>query len=328
MVGHKAPATYSLLQYNTLNRKWCLVMRFFLVEVGHPSFPFLCRMHISQIKTIAVCGAGTMGSGIARAAAQSGYRVVLFDVNGAMLPKSRAMVENSLGFLVSKGKLSSAEMEQTLERLRFTSEISECRADVVMEAVVETPVAKAGLFNQLAQINSPETIFASNTSSLSITQLQQMAPLPQRFAGMHFFNPANIMKLVEVVKGQHTSQQTLDTLFDLAKKMGKVPVHCKDAPGFIVNHVARTYYLEAMCLLDKGIAPIETIDEIMEATGFKMGPFKLMDLIGMDINYKVSEQVWEALGKPDRLKPAAIQRAMVEAGELGKKTGRGFYSYS
>jgi len=269
-----------------------------------------------------------MGSGIAQVAAQSGYKTIQFDVNEAMLEKSREGIEKSLGFLVSKEKITEAQKEETLERLRFTPDIEACKGDVMIEAIVEKPGVKAHLFQQLDAVNEPGTIFASNTSSLSITLLQKLIPRPERFAGMHFFNPANIMKLVEVVKGEHTAQETVDTLFDLSIKMGKVPVHCKDAPGFIVNHVARTYYLEAMHLLEKGYATVETIDEIMEATGFKMGPFKLMDLIGNDINYSVSKIVWEAMGKPDRLKPADIQRAKVDAGELGKKTGKGFYSYT
>jgi len=281
-----------------------------------------------QIKTIAVCGAGTMGSGIAQVAAQSGYKTIQFDVNEAMLEKSRAGIEKSLDFLVSKDKITEADKLGTLERLWFTPDIADCKADVMIEAIVEKPEVKADLFTKLNAVNEPGTIFASNTSSLSITLLQGLVPHPERFAGMHFFNPANIMKLVEVVKGEHTAQETVDTLFELSKRMGKVPVHCKDAPGFIVNHVARTYYLEAMHLLEKGYASIETIDELMEATGFKMGPFKLMDLIGNDINYSVSKIVWEAMGKPDRLKPSDIQRAKVETGELGKKTGKGFYSYT
>jgi 3-hydroxybutyryl-CoA dehydrogenase len=281
-----------------------------------------------QIKTIAVCGAGTMGSGIAQVAAQSGYHTIQFDVNEAMLEKSRTGIEKSLDFLVSKEKITGADKIATLEKLHFTNDVSQCIADVIIEAIVEIPEVKADLFKKLHEVNDPYCIFASNTSSLSITQLQSLVPNPERFAGMHFFNPANVMKLVEIVKGEQTSNAVLNTLYDLAIAMGKVPVHCKDAPGFIVNHVARTYYLEAMHLLEMGYASIETIDEIMEATGFKMGPFKLMDLIGNDINYSVSKIVWEAMGKPDRLKPSDIQRAKVEAGELGRKTGKGFYNYA
>jgi 3-hydroxybutyryl-CoA dehydrogenase len=284
-------------------------------------------MLFANIQTIAICGAGTMGSGIAQVAAQSGFRTIQFDVNQEMLEKSRAGIEKSLDFLVGKEKISLEEKNATINRLVFTNDVAACKADVVIEAIVEIPEVKAGLFNRLHEVNQPDCIFASNTSSLSITDLQKRVSNPERFAGMHFFNPANIMKLVEIVKGEQTDDAVINTLYELAKKMGKVPVICKDAPGFIVNHVARTYYLEAMHLLEKGHASVETIDEIMEATGFKMGPFKLMDLIGMDINYSVSKIVWEAMDKPDRLKPSEIQRAKVEAGELGKKTGKGFYNY-
>lgn len=283
---------------------------------------------MSKIKTIAVCGAGTMGSGIAQVAAQSGYQTIQFDVSDEMLSKSRSGIEKSLQFLVSKEKISATEARDIFNRITFTSDISQCKADVVMEAIVEKPEVKASLFLQLNEVNGPHCLFASNTSSLSITKLQGMIPHPERFAGMHFFNPANIMKLVEIVQGQYTDTATTDMLFHLAGTMGKTPVHCKDAPGFIVNHVARTYYLEAMHLLEMGYASVETIDEVMEATGFKMGPFKLMDLIGMDINYTVSKQVWEDLGKPERLTPSELQRAKVTAGELGRKTGKGFYTYT
>jgi 3-hydroxybutyryl-CoA dehydrogenase len=268
-----------------------------------------------------------MGSGIAQVAAQAGYQTIQYDLSEEMLAKSKSSIEKSLDFLVSKEKISIAEREAIIHRIIFTSDIKICKADVVIEAIIEKPEIKASLFSALNEVNDKECLFASNTSSLSITQLQQMVPQPHRFAGMHFFNPANIMKLVEIVKGELTSQETVDTIYGLAVNMGKVPVHCKDAPGFIVNHVARTYYLEAMHLVEDGLADIETIDEVMEATGFKMGPFKLMDLIGMDINFKVSEQVWEALGKPDRLKPSSLQKAKVDAGALGRKSGKGFYTY-
>jgi 3-hydroxybutyryl-CoA dehydrogenase len=268
-----------------------------------------------------------MGSGIAQVAAQAGFRTIQFDVSEEMLQKSKAFIEKSLQVLMEKEKISEAQRESILGRIVFTSKIEECIADVVIEAIVEKPDVKLSLFSQLAAINAEDTILASNTSSLSITDLQEGVPRPQRFAGMHFFNPATIMKLVEVIKGKQTDSDVTDTLFSLAQKMGKVPVHCNDAPGFIVNHIARPYYLEAMKLVEQGVASIEQVDEIMEATGFKMGPFKLMDLIGMDINYSVSQIVWEALGKPERLKPSVLQQQKVEAGELGRKTGKGFYKY-
>ena len=282
---------------------------------------------MSHIKTIAVCGAGPMGSGIAQVAAQAGYQTIQYDVSNDMLEKSKSSIEKSLDLLVSKKRITSSERDTIVRRIFFTSDINFCVADVVIEAIVEKPEAKMALFAQLHEVNGSLCLFASNTSSLSITRLQQMVPHPGRFAGMHFFNPANIMKLVEVVRGEFTEQQTVNNLYTLALTMGKVPVHCKDAPGFIVNHVARTYYLEAMRLVEEGWTGIETVDEIMEATGFKMGPFKLMDLIGMDINYTVSKEVWEALGRPDRLMPSALQKYMVDSGRLGRKSGKGFYTY-
>ncbi|MCU0373685.1 MAG: 3-hydroxyacyl-CoA dehydrogenase NAD-binding domain-containing protein [Chitinophagaceae bacterium] len=281
----------------------------------------------SKVETIVVCGAGTMGSGIAQMAAMAGYRTLLYDVQPDMLQKGRQTLEKNLQFLVDKAKLTAADYDALWQRIDITGNLEACRGDLIIEAIVEKMDVKLALFNELFKHNSSTTLFASNTSSLSITALQQGLPDAGRVAGMHFFNPAHIMKLVEVVKGQYTSEHTAATIYTVAQQMGKVPVYCKDAPGFIVNHVARTYYLEAMHLVEMGYASIETVDACMEAAGFKMGPFKLMDLIGMDVNYKVSEQVWQALGKPDRLQPAAMQHAKVTAGELGRKTGKGFYQY-
>jgi 3-hydroxybutyryl-CoA dehydrogenase len=279
-----------------------------------------------MIKTICVCGAGTMGSGIAQVAAQAGFKTMQFDVNPAMIEKSKLAIEKNLQSQVDKGRISSEDKTATLDRLVFTDNINECRGDVIIEAIIEKLEAKVELFNNLSKLNSSDAIFATNTSSLSINKIAEQLTGAERLVGMHFFNPAQIMKLVEVVKGRHTSNEVADQIVDLTKQLGKTPVLCKDVPGFIVNRVARPYYLEAMKLLETGM-DVESIDRIMEASGFKMGPFKLIDLIGMDINYSVSNIVWEALGKPDRLTPSAIQKQKVDAGELGKKTAKGFYSY-
>ncbi|MBG9375365.1 3-hydroxybutyryl-CoA dehydrogenase [Panacibacter sp. DH6] len=280
-----------------------------------------------NIKTICVCGAGTMGSGIAQVAAQAGFNTIQFDLNTAMLEKSRQQILASLNKLAEKGKLTEAAKTAALANIHFTASVEACIADVIIEAIVEDEAAKTTLFKKLAAINSPATIFATNTSSISVSTLATATAIDAQFAGMHFFNPAQLMKLVEVVYTSSTAPAVTDTLVALAKQMGKVPVVCKDAPGFIVNRVARHYYLEAMLLVEKGLADIETIDTIMEATGFKMGPFKLMDLIGMDVNYAVSNIVWNALDKPERLQPSALQKEKVEKGELGKKSGKGFYHY-
>lgn len=282
---------------------------------------------MNQVSTICICGAGTMGSGITQVAAQHGYKVIQFDVNEQMLEKSRAGIEKNLDFLIGKGKLDADQKQQILDRIVFTGNLADCKADVVIEAIIENKQAKIDLFNQLAAINDSTTIFATNTSSISINDIASGVKDPSSVAGMHFFNPAPLMKLVEVVKGNATSHAVMDILVDLSKKMGKTPVVCKDAPGFIVNRVARHYYLEAMKLVEMGVADVQTVDAVMEASGFKMGPFKLMDLIGMDINYGVSNIVWEALGKPERLTPSPLQKAKVDAGELGRKTGKGFYQY-
>ena len=289
---------------------------------------YVCKMpETANIRTICVCGAGTMGSGIAQVAAQAGFNTIQFDLNEAMLDKSRLAITASLDKLQEKGKLTAADSAATIGRLQFTSAIEQCVADVIIEAIVEDKEAKTALFKKLVSINGPQTIFATNTSSISVTALATATNIATHFAGMHFFNPAQLMKLVEVVYTSSTSTLVTDTLVALAKLLGKVPVICKDAPGFIVNRVARHYYLEAMLLVEKGLADVETIDVIMEATGFKMGPFKLMDLIGMDVNYAVSNIVWNALDKPERLKPSALQKEKVEKGELGKKSGKGFYHY-
>lgn len=280
-----------------------------------------------MIQKICVAGAGTMGSGIAMAAAQSSYDVILFDTNESVLDRARSSISKSLEILVDKQKISAVTSGEIFNRILFTSSINDCSADLIIEAIIEVMDAKTDLFNKLAAINSSTTIFASNTSSLSIDTLQQNIPNPERVAGMHFFNPAQIMKLVEVVKGRQTSDAVADEIMDVCRKMNKTPVLCKDAPGFIVNRVARHYYLESMKLVEKGIATFENVDEVMEASGFKMGPFRLMDLIGMDINLAVSQSLYDAFDHEPRFEPSAIQKEKVARKELGKKTGKGFYTY-
>jgi len=276
---------------------------------------------------ICVCGAGTMGSGIALVCAQSGFDTILFEVRENVLLQSKFAIIESVELLVQKGKLSVADKELIIQRLHFTSIIEECKAEIIIEAIVEQKEAKVELFKQLANINSFQTIFATNTSSISINKLAKEISEPSRLIGMHFFNPAPIMKLVEIIKTNETDQAVIETIMAFAKQLNKTPVLCNDSPGFIVNRVARHYYLEAMKLLETGLADIETIDTVMENNGFKMGPFKLMDMIGLDINYSVSNIVWEALDKPERLRPSVIQQQKVLAGELGRKSAKGFYQY-
>lgn len=280
-----------------------------------------------MIQTVCVCGAGTMGSGIAQAVAQSGIDTVLFDVNEDVLRRAESNIRNNLNTLISKQKLLANEAEAVWQHLQFSSSINACRANLIIEAIVENKEAKVALFQQLSKITEADTIFASNTSSLSITHLQQEISNPERVAGLHFFNPATIMKLVEVVKGELTEDAAIQQLKQFCSRLNKTAVVCKDAPGFIVNRVARPYYIEALRLAEEGIADYSTIDTVMESCGFKMGPFRLMDLIGNDVNYAVSCSVYEQLGKPDRLKPSVLQEEKVKAGRLGRKTGEGYYLY-
>ena len=281
-----------------------------------------------MVQTICICGAGTMGNGIAQVSAQAGFSTILYELNPAVLEKAKTNIDKTLDSLAEKGKITLADKEKIRTLIQYTSDLKICKADVFIEAIVEKPEIKISLFNQLAGLNNSQCIFASNTSSLSVNSIAAAIKNPERVIGMHFFNPAPVMKLVEVVKTSYTNEETTRIIVDLAKQMGKTPVVCKDSPGFIVNRVARPYYIEALRLAEEGITDFSAIDNLLEATGFKMGPFKLMDLIGNDINYAVSCSVYEQMNNPERLRPSYIQKEKVEKGELGKKTGKGYYEYS
>lgn len=268
-----------------------------------------------------------MGSGIAQAAAQSGFYTLLYELNAEVLEKAGQNIRKSLAVLATKGKISATQEKEVFERIRFTNDIHECLADIFIEAIVEKAESKVALFNQLAELNHSESIFATNTSSLSVKKIAEGIINPSRVIGMHFFNPATIMRLVEVVVTDLTDDQTRQMIIHLAQKMGKTPVVCKDSPGFIVNRVARPFYIESLRIVEEGNVSFSQVDDILEGTGFKMGPFRLMDLIGNDINYAVSCSVYDQLGKPERLKPSHLQEQMVATGKLGKKTGEGYYGY-
>lgn len=278
--------------------------------------------------TICICGAGTMGSGIAQVVAQHGFDTILFDVNEKILDNAKTTIQKNLKYLTDKNKISSKENEEIFRRIKFITDIADCTGFVIIDAIIENEEAKISLFNELAKYNNEEVIFATNTSSLSVSTLQEKIIFPQRVVGMHFFNPAYIMKLVEVVKGRQTNDEVAIAIFDLCKQMGKVPVMCKDSPGFIVNRVARHFYLESLKIAEEGMASFEDIDTILEATGFKMGPFKLMDLIGMDINLAVTESMYRSFDEAARFAPSPLQIQKVKNNELGKKTGKGFYNYN
>ena len=281
-----------------------------------------------NINTICVCGAGTMGCGIAQAAAQSGFYTLLYELNTETLKKAKTIIDKNLQSISDKGKITITEKEKILQRIQFINDIQTCLADIFIEAIIEKLEAKIALFNQLAELNHSETIFATNTSSLSVNELAVKIKNPERVVGMHFFNPAPVMKLVEIVNSKYTNENTTRIITELAKQMGKTPVICKDSPGFIVNRVARPYYIESLRLAEEGITDFSQLDSLLEATGFKMGPFKLMDLIGNDVNYAVSCSIYEQLNKPERLKPSPIQKEKVEKNELGRKTGKGYYNYT
>lgn len=284
-------------------------------------------LHKMNINSICVCGAGTMGSGIAQAAAQSGFATILYEPNQDVLEKAKNSIKKNLETLTVKGKITDEEKEKVIQYIRFTDDIQTCLADIFIEAIIEKLSVKIALFNQLAELNHSDCIFATNTSSLSVTHIAAGVQRPERVIGMHFFNPATIMKLVEVVNTCYTNDQTTSTIVELAKQMNKIPVICKDSPGFIVNRVARPYYIESLRLAEEDVSAFTQIDLLLEASGFKMGPFKLMDLIGNDVNYAVSCSVYEHLNNPERLRPSVIQKKKVDSGELGRKTKKGYYDY-
>jgi|SRR6478736_4142600 len=281
-----------------------------------------------QIKTIGVVGAGTMGQGIAQICAQAGYQTILFDIKVPVLDKARLTTEDNLNKAVERGKLSEAEKQATLERLCFSRTMTDLQADLIIEAVVERLEVKHSIFQELAMLNGPDTILASNTSSIPITQIASKISYPGRVVGMHFFNPAHIMKLVEVISGVATEPEVAETVAKLAEKLGKVAVHAADAPGFIVNRVARHFYVEGLKILEERVADFKTIDKLMQSSGFKMGPFQLMDLIGVDTNFSVTSSMFEAFHYDPKFRPNRIQQQKVEAGHHGRKTGKGFYDYS
>lgn len=277
--------------------------------------------------TIAVCGAGTMGTGIAQTLICNGFKTIVYEVNQNVLTKSKTSLFATIENLFLKGKMSQQQLNFAKEHIVYTSDLKHIIADIIIEAIVENIDAKTNLFSSLMNINSSETVYASNTSSISINKIAKALNSNSHIVGLHFFNPAPLMKLVEVIKSEYTSVTVVNTMLQLCTQLQKTAVICNDAPGFIVNRVARHYYLQAMSLIEEGKANIDDIDALMEASGFKMGPFKLMDLIGLDINYGVSQIVFNDLGKPERLKPSPLQAQKVTDGKLGKKTGEGFYIY-
>ena len=279
---------------------------------------------------IGVIGAGTMGSGIAQVASQGGHTVWLFDTNDAAIEKAQTSLKKSMARLVEKGRKTQEEADTIISRVHSTTDYHSFQnCGIVIEAIIENLDIKKKVFSSLESVVSKDCILASNTSSLSIASIAASLDTPERFVGIHFFNPAPLMPLVEIVPAVPTSEENLQKAKYLIDSWKKVTVVTKDTPGFIVNRVARPFYGEAIRIYEEGIADMATIDWAMkEIGGFRMGPFELMDYIGNDINYMVTETVWTAFYYDPRYKPSFTQKRMMEAGYLGRKSGRGYYSYA
>lgn len=278
---------------------------------------------------IGVVGSGAMGSGIAQVAATAGHPTIVYDTNAAALEKAKTSLSNSLKKLVEKEKISSDKAQSILELTSYSSSIQDFKScDLIIEAIVENIDVKQSVFKELENITSDTCVLASNTSSLSITSIASACHNPEKVIGIHFFNPATLMPLVEIIPGVATDMVVANHCQALVNSWGKVTVMAKDTPGFIVNRVARPFYSEALRICDEQIADMATIDWAMrEIGGFRMGPFELMDLIGHDVNYVVTETVWKQFYYDPRFKPSLTQKRLLEAKFLGKKTNRGFYDY-
>lgn len=282
------------------------------------------------MKTIAVIGAGTMGSGIAQVALTNQCKVYLYDVSETVLQKAKSNIEQSLSKLVEKQKITSSQKDIFLQNLHLISSFDIIKdAELVIEAIIENLDAKKNLFKEIEKYVSSQCILATNTSSLSVHSMIKELQYPNRFLGIHFFNPAPLMPLVEVIPTILTDNNITQLVLKTLADWGKTTVVAKDTPGFIVNRIARPFYSEALRIYEEGIADFVTIDWTMKNIGgFRMGPFELMDLIGHDVNYVVTETVWTQMYYDPKYKPSITQKRLLEAGLLGRKTGRGFYNYS
>lgn len=269
-----------------------------------------------------------MGSGIAQVAAQAGEQVIVYDLGEEMLHRAEQQMKAGFEARVQKQKMTSSEAEAILSRIRYTTRLQDlAEVDWMIEAVVEKLEVKKAIFSEMEALSRGNALLASNTSSLSIAAIGQGLNRPEQLIGLHFFNPAPVMPLVEVVASLRSDTQVVQSGWDLVNGWGKTAVRVQDTPGFIVNRLARPFYAEALKMLEEGFAEIDEIDAAMRSRGFRMGPFELMDLIGHDVNYAVSVAVWEQFYCDPRFRPSMVQKRMVESGLLGRKSGKGFYPY-
>ena len=282
---------------------------------------------ISRIKKIAVIGSGTMGQGIAHVCATAGYKISLYDIESALLKNAVAALRKNFDILVDKEKMSQQDASAALNRITPVSDFRQLQVDLVIEAVIENLEIKQKIFSEIEKLNDKDCILTTNTSSIPVTKIGGVLIRPDRFAGLHFFNPAPVMKLVEIVRGGSTGDSTIDTLKEFTSHLGKQFVLAQDSPGFIVNRVARHFYLESLKITEENTADFKTVDALLRSSGFRMGPFELMDLIGIDVNLSVTQSIYNSFYQEPKFRPSRIQQQKVDAGHLGRKTGKGFYEY-
>lgn len=283
---------------------------------------------IGRIKKIAVVGSGTMGQGIAHVCASAGYQVLLYDIEAALVKNAISALRKNFETLVQKEKISTTDAQAALARIISVSDFRQLQVDLVIEAVIENLEVKQKFFQEIEKLNDKDCILLTNTSSIPVTRIGAVLKHPERFGGLHFFNPAPVMKLVEVIRGAATSDATIDLLKEFCARLNKQYVLAQDSPGFIVNRVARHFYLEPLKIAEEGVADFKTIDTLMKSTGFRMGPFELMDFIGIDVNFSVTQSMYNSFHQEPKFRPSRIQQQKVDAGHLGKKSGRGFYEYN
>jgi 3-hydroxybutyryl-CoA dehydrogenase len=282
----------------------------------------------NEMNTVGVVGAGRMGSGIAQVMAQAGYDVILFDISNDTLQVALENIKKHLQKAIEVGTIKKEQLKSVLTRIHPTTKLKHfITADIVFEAVVEDIEIKRKIFKELDDRCPHSTILATNTSSLSVTKIASATENPYRVIGTHFFNPPYVLKLVEVVKAQHTSEEVVESVVNFLKKIGHTPIVVKDSPGFIVNRISRHFYLEPLRAYEIGLAGIEEIDSAFKFFGLEMGPFEVIDYVGVDVNYVVSRSIYERFNFEERFRPVHFQAQLVEAGLLGRKTNGGFYEY-